>query len=311
MEKLIAEIEHFFSAKCTDKHFIHISRFPRDAINVIRRHIRNAAEGARVRVYAIGGDGIMFDCLNGIVGLPNTELAVMPYGIGNDFVRSFGKENYQWFRSIEKQATANSIPTDVINCGNNCALNFCAVGLEGAAVLNTLPLKGFFQNLRVVFRGKEVDTLLYCLGGIRASLDRELKKQTYEIVADGLNLSGCYNIINIANGPYYAVGRTAVPYAVPDDGLLDMLLAKEGGFAKKMAIMPHYLSGGYHKFPNLFSYTRVKKVSIRSNSPLLVNLDGEAFFDSEVTVEIMPKAVNIVAVNGLGYKRRNLPDEQG
>jgi hypothetical protein len=33
-------------------------------------------------------------------------------------------------------------------------------------------------------------------------------------------------------------------------------------------------------------------------------LDGEAFFDSDITVEVVSKAVSIVAAGGAGYMRR-------
>jgi hypothetical protein len=63
------------------------SHYPRDAMQLIQRQINTAEEGETVRVYAIGGDDILFDCLNGIMGLSNVELAIKNHGDTNDFIR--------------------------------------------------------------------------------------------------------------------------------------------------------------------------------------------------------------------------------
>jgi diacylglycerol kinase family enzyme len=290
MEKVISEIYGYFEEASDEKFTVHVSRYPRDAISVIRNYMRDIDKDAIVRIYAVGGDGIAFDCLNGIVGLPNTELALMPYGTGNDFVRAFGKENYHMFQNVAIQASSPAIPTDIINCGSNYALNFCGIGLEGAAVLCKLPMHGLAQKAAAAFKKDIIiRRLTYCVGGLRAMLDKGIVNQEYEIIADGEDMSGRYCTINIANGPYYSVGLSPMPFAEPDDGELEMMAARENNFLKKLVITPQYLLGGYRKFPKQFRHRRVKKVSIRSDSPLIVNLDGEAFFDSDITVEVVPR----------------------
>jgi diacylglycerol kinase family enzyme len=301
LSRIRLQIEDYFK-KNPGEYNIHISRYPRDAVGVIRKRIRQMDRDRILRVYALGGDGIIFDCLNGIMGTPNIELALMPYGSGSDFIRSFGDEYYKDFRSIELQVTSPAILTDVIHCGNNCALNFCAVGMEAASVIKTLSLNRRFENAR--FRFPILNGFFYILGGMSAAFDRNIIGQWYEIDADGEDVSGTYNIINIANGPCYGSGKSAVTTAVPDDGVLDMIVVKKVGAFQSVRLISDYLKGGYYKYPLLCSLKRVKKVSIRSESPLLVNLDGEAFFDSELTIEIIPKAVKIVAVNNLSYQRR-------
>ncbi|MDR2069376.1 MAG: hypothetical protein LBP71_05855 [Spirochaetaceae bacterium] len=300
--RILSRIAAYFKKNPGVEYTIHVSRYPRDAVSVIRDRIGHIGPDRILRVYALGGDGIIFDCLNGIIGAPNTELALMPYGTGSDFVRSFGDEHYEEFRNIESQIRSPVIPTDVIHCGNNCALNFCTVGLEAASVIRTLSLNRRFEKLR--FRFPALNSLFYVIGGARAALDQDVIGQRYEINADGEDLSGGYTIINIANGPCYGSGKSPVITAVPDDGKLDMLTGRRVSSLKILSLITGYLKGNYYKYPLICSLKRVKKVSIRSESPLLVNLDGEAFFDSELTIEVIPKAVRIVAVNNLAYRRR-------
>jgi diacylglycerol kinase family enzyme len=302
LNRILARIEGYFKEKRGQEYGIHISRYPRDAVSIVRKRIEQIGQDRILRVYALGGDGILFDCLNGLIGAPNAELAPMPYGTGSDFIRAFGDEHYKRFRDMELQVNSPVIPTDVIHCGNNCALNFCAVGMEAAALIKTLSLNRRFEKAR--FRLPALNGLFYIMGGIGAVFDRDVMGQRYEIEADGEDKSGPYSTINIANGPCYGTGKTPVPTAVPDDGALDMMMVRKVGALKGLRLISDYLKGKYYKYPSLCTLRRVRKVSIRSDSPLLVNLDGEVFFDSELTIEIIPRAVKIVAVNNLAYWRR-------
>jgi diacylglycerol kinase family enzyme len=82
------------------------------------------------------------------------------------------------------------------------------------------------------------------------------------------------------------------------------MVVRKIGVLKALGLISDYLKGRYYKYPSVCTLKRVQTVSIRSESPLLVNLDGEVFFDSELTIKIIPKAVKIVAVNNLAYRRR-------
>jgi len=85
MIQVLTEIESSFSGKDSDEFNTHISRYPRDAIAVVHRFIASCPGDETVRIYAVGGDGILFECLNGMVDFPNAELTSVPYGNANDF----------------------------------------------------------------------------------------------------------------------------------------------------------------------------------------------------------------------------------
>jgi diacylglycerol kinase family enzyme len=301
-DRFFGQIVDYFKVRENLRYYIYTSQYPRHAISIIRKHLAQVEQDVTVRIYAVGGDGIIFDCLNGIVGLSNTELALIPYGSGSDMVRAFGDEHYQEFRDLAAQVSASAIPTDLIHCGNNCALNFCTVGIEAAAVIKAISLQRHFEKARRIFRS--LNSLFYAAGGIIGAFNKSLRGQQYQIEADGVDLSGNYNIINIANGPCYALGKSAVTTAVPNDGVLDMMMVRTIGSLKSIRCMSDYLQGAYYKHPDVCVLRRVKKVSIRSETPLWVNLDGEAFFDSGLNIEIISGAIKIAAVHGLTYRQR-------
>jgi YegS/Rv2252/BmrU family lipid kinase len=290
----------------TPEYAIHVSRYPRDAICTILRY-HAGLEGERLRVYAVGGDGIMFDCLNGLMGLPNTELAIVPRGTGNDFCRSFGAKNYARFQDVRQQIDAPSIPADVIRCNGHYALNFCALGAEAAALFSTLPLTKRFNDLRRKFT--PLNQLFYYVGGVRATLNDALLHQHYKISADGHEMSGEFVLLNIANARYYSVGSTVIVDAMPNDGVLDMLTLRSIRRSYLYRNLHRYLTGNYHKsrpfnVDEMFCYQRARHIEISSPSPVTINLDGEAFFDSGATIDILPGAVNVVNVGGVPYEER-------
>jgi len=299
MEAIIAGVHRFFDAMdysspwAPPDYAVHISRFPRDAICAIQRFANLVSSDAPLRVYAVGGNGILFDCLNGVVGLPNIELGIMPYGEESDFYRVFGEENRDIFNSLERQTRAPSVPMDALFCGSNYALNHCLIGLEALSSANirrirerptflNRRLSGFSSTLRV--------NSVYFLGAMNA----EILRQNYRIWIDDENLCGARAFINISNSPWYAGKKYAIPEADPSDGWLDVLMSNNVGILNMFKVFNQYVNGHYAKYPHLLTYRRAKKVFLTSNSPLILDLDGETFYDKYISVEIKPSVVRII-----------------
>ena len=103
---------------------IYVSRYPRDAVVAVSNYIKKVALDEIVRVYAVGGDGILFDCLNGIINHPNAELTNVPYGKANDFLRGcFGIKAKELFRDIKTLSKGQVHLVDAMQCGTNYAIN--------------------------------------------------------------------------------------------------------------------------------------------------------------------------------------------
>jgi YegS/Rv2252/BmrU family lipid kinase len=298
METVIAGIRDFFEGR--EDCFIYVSQFPRDAIGVIRERAKDIPPEEKFRVYAVGGDGILFDCLNGIVGLPNAELASVPCGRSNDFIRAFGEGRKDLFKDIALQAAAPAIPTDLIYYGNNYALNVCTIGMESVAVIKMAEINKKYRRILAWFPG--LYDFMFFLGGLIGLFDQRLIFQHYQITIDGKDYSGNYSAINISNGPCYGGDMCAVPTAVPDDGLLDICMVKSMSTFKLLNIMSGYLKGRIKsKYRTL---VRAQKIDIRSELPLLIEMDGEVLFDTNITVEIASGAIRFAAVKGLKYEKR-------
>jgi diacylglycerol kinase family enzyme len=266
MDVILDDIGQFFRAQEKQDFSVQISRYRRDAIVLIQREIETAKENDTVRVYAIGGDEILYDCINGIAELPNTELVAVPYGEINDFLRNFGEESGVLFKdipSLVKRGTA--VPTDVINCGVNYALNSCYIGLNNI-------LTAFFK---------------------------ETAAQHYRIIIDDKDFSGNYCLIHVANGPYYD-GKKAVLSAMPDDGMLDIALIKSASPLKIMWSMGRYFNG---KIPSNCVTMQARKITIQSDRQMRIQLDNEYIRDTGISINVAPNAVKMVAIDNFSYQK--------
>jgi diacylglycerol kinase family enzyme len=141
--------------------------------------------------------------------------------------------------------------------------------------------------------------------GILNSLRNDARYQNYTISADGKDLSGIYSSISIFNGGYTGDTFSPCPEACPNDGILDAILIKKLSVFQIMTRIKTYLNGNYRKHPEAFSHHYVHRVTVKSDSPLYISLDGEIFYEHSLDIKIIPNAIRFVSINGLPYSSVN------
>ena len=294
MNQVLTEIRECFSTGYELDYEIHISRYPRDAIAVIHRYIESVSRDEAVRVYAVGGDGTLFDCLNGMVDFPNAELTNVPYGSAYCFVLAFGPDAISGFRDIKKLISAPSHPVDIINYGSNYALIEANIGLIGQLVIYSNPiLRGYDKKWTQRFVGP-----IYNISALRALFNKEVIHQEYTVLIDGDDESGCYSNIHISNSALTGSGMLASPYAVPDDGLLDVIYTCTSSKLNIARALGNYEKGLFEKY-KYFRHRKFHTMEVKSDKPLRVQLDGESFFANEIKLEINPGAIRFFAPEGM------------
>jgi len=272
-----------------------VSKFPREALGIIQKQV-DEANGDTVRVYAIGGDGVLFDCLNGIMGLPNMELAVMPYGATNTFIRCFGEGNAELFNNIAPITIAPTIPTDAIEVGNTYALSGCAVGFAPAVVFKIRELEdtklargldSFAAGIRRFFTS------------ISFIFDKNIIARQYQIIIDNQDYSGTYSMVCVINGPHFGRKKLPLDKSMLNDGYLDVVLFKSASVLTTLLSFRKYARG---KMPSNCVRVKAKKVEMHSDKPMWIQTDSEYLMDTNITFEVVPEAVQIVAVDNLTYQ---------
>lgn len=298
MDFVISGIRECFKAAGSGDYMVHVSRFPREAIGLVYSCAGALPEKTTLRVYAVGGDGILFDCLNGLMAftslangrrhedapLVTVELAAIPYGRDNNFLRGFGKKSMASFRDISLQCKARTIPLDVVYDGANYALNSCVIGTEALAVFKTYKLRDRLENGGYLLRLLETVFYrqLFYVGGLQARFGKKNIRHHYSVKLEGTDFSGQYRSFTIANTPWYKGNKCLVRTAMPRDGLLEILFAGCNGSAD-------------------FCIRQGRNITIHSGEPVCYSLDGVVFFDTSLKIELLPAAIQFVDVTGRGY----------
>jgi len=296
MDGLLDTIGQYFRTQDRPDFSTLFSHYPRDAIRLIQKQVDEVEPFDTVRVYSIGGDDILFDCLNGIAGLPNMELAIAPYGVVNSFIRAFGDRKADQFKDITTLITSDTVPTDMIEVGNMFAINGCSVGLTPATAMK-------LQEIRAKLSegiSRYAVGIWFFMYKLTSLFNREIIAHNYTITIDDEDFSGTYSQINIVNAPYYGRQKTALAGALPDDGMLDVVLFKAVSPLATSFSLSKYLRRG--KLPSNCVRVQAKKIDIKSEKPMYIQTDTEFLRDTSITFEVIPGAVQVVAVNNLVYQ---------
>jgi diacylglycerol kinase family enzyme len=300
MDNILDDIGQFFRTQEKPDFSIHMSRYRRNAIGIIKEEAEKAVKGDVIRVYAVGGEDIFFDCLNAVAHFPDVQLALVPHGETNNFLRIFGDENVELFRDIGSLVKSRPLPTDIIRWGVNYALNSCYIGMNTGISKRVRDMKADLRKSSFLLISK-ISTMTSVFFTL---FDSNIARRKYNITIDDVNYSGQYSLIHVANGPYHDGKITGASEATPDDGLLDVSLIKASHPLRTLFSLRKYSRG---KRPRNSIFVQGKKITIQSNSQMWIQLDNEYIQDNNVSLSLINHAVQIVAMGELSYPLGSIP----
>ena len=241
-----------------------------------------AATGEEVRLYACGGDGTLNEVVNGAAGFPNAAVTCVPKGTGNDFLKLFGPEYRQLFYDLEGLAVGPQTPFDLMDCNGHLGLDVVCAGVDAriaAGVHRYKDLPG------VSGKGAYVLSLLeqVLLRGIARPM---------EVEVDGKRWQGETAVLCVCNGRHYGGGFMPVPEAMPDDGILDVLLIPKVSLLTFARLVGKYAKGRYRDYLQLIQDFHTTQITYRSREELVTVVDGEVLRDTQFTLRLSEKKVN-------------------
>ncbi len=281
---MIPKIKKFCGEKQLD-YMVHETKGPGDAIGFIKDYPTDEL----TRFYACGGDGTVFEVVNGAYGKKNVQVAVIPLGSGNDFIRLFGKK--EDMLDLEVHLNGTPIQLDLIKCGDIYAINQCSMGLD--AEVNAK--QAYFKKMPLMTgESAYVASLLYCF----------LKKisNTFTIQIDDNEPYTQHTVFCVAaNGRWYGGGFMAAPLAMPDDGLLDFIIVKKNmSRAKLLSLMGKY-KAGKHLDWDCTTFVRGKKIKLHCDEIAAVNCDGEKQYVNDIVFELADEKITFVVPSNSNY----------
>ena len=258
---------------------IHITEKQGEGIEYVKNR---AASGEEIRFYACGGDGTLYDVVNGAFGYKNVQVAVIPLGSGNDFIRLFGTK--EEFLVLDDVVNGVPVEFDVIKCGDEIAINQCSMGMDA----EVCAMQGKIKKLPLV-TGEGA----YYIGCLYAIIRKFKNRFTYKI-DDGEEITKDCLFCFCGNSRWYGGGFMAAPLALPEDGLLDFVIVEAGVSRIKLTSLLNKYKRGEHLDWDITSFKRGKKLVIHSDKPAAVNVDGETKYVTDASFEIIEKGITYV-----------------
>ena len=272
---------------------LNVTKFSGDGMKYVEEI---AKRGEPVRFYSCGGDGTLYEVVNGAYKYPNAEVASLPLGSGNDFARLFGKR--EDLTNLDSQVNGSVHKLDLIKCGDKVAVNQCSMGIDAEVCAK----QAYFKKIPLI-TGEAAYTasLLYCLG-------KRLNSEFKVTVDDDRVIEGTMLFALCGNSRWYGGGYMGAPKAIPDDGLLDFIIVRKTVGRLKLAGLINAYKRGEHLDWDFTTFLRGKKMHIESKELAAVNVDGECEYVKESTFEIMPSALNfVIPANSTFYENTGRP----
>ena len=266
---------------------VYVTKAPMDAARKIEEEAKTAEH---LRVYACGGDGTFNECVCGAAGKPNVAVAPLPTGTGNDFCRMFGEEK-DLFRDLDALIQGTERPIDLIDCNGRFCANICSVGVD--ARIGTDVHKYSHIPLIGGATGYVVSAAVNMFKGIATPM---------EIRCEDVSVSGKHTLVCACNGRFYGGGFNPSRDARPDDGILDVFIAKKVNLVQFAALIGKYAKGDADQMPSLITHVRTSgELVIRCEKEDVAQLDGEALRATEFHVRMVPGALNLIVPKGMRF----------
>ncbi len=241
-----------------------------------------ASCGGPVRIYSVGGDGTLNEIVNGIVGLPNVELGIIPCGSGNDLARFLYPVNDP-FKLIKVLPVSTSKPIDLGKVNGKYFANIASIGFDAEVVLN----RQYFKRFPLVS-----GSMSYILAVLVTLI--KCKKYNLKITLDNKSAIEKKFLLTIfANGSYYGGGMLAAPDAKIDDGIVDFYLVESLTRLKILKFFPLFQKGEHTNMKEV-DMSRGTKAIVESENPFPVNIDGEISLETRISIDLLPQNIKVL-----------------
>ncbi len=245
-------------------------------------------------ICVVGGDGTLNEVLNGVMVQPDVEtsgvtLAMIPVGTGNDWCRMFDIP-FDYLKAVRLLKRKQTFLQDAGKVTyyhkddqvNRYFMNVAGMGYDAlvAKKTNMLKEKGLGGPLTYMYF---VFASLFQYKFIEAVIEVDGK----------MAFRGEIFSMNVGICKYNGGGMMQVPYAIPDDGLLDVTLIKKTSKWMVVRYARKLFDGSLVDLPMVATF-KGENIRIRSTGKVFLETDGESLGHTPFTFEILPKSIRIV-----------------
>ncbi len=271
-----------------------ITERPRHAVEISEKSCSDGFE----QIVAVGGDGLLNEVVNGMMMAKRksgtcSKLGCIIHGSGGDFRKSVGFSG-----ELEDYLNALIVgKTKKIDLGTfsyfegttlqeKYFINILSLGMEyyvDTYVARSSRLLGSTMD----YFNASLNALIRCTPSkLQCILDDGSKTREMEFVTRSFV---------IANGQYFGSGLHIAPHAQVDDGFFDIVDLGDSTIMKFLWVSSKVYSGKHVLHPSVKSFRCRKMTFLQTNEKLFpFGVDGEPFSNRLVSVEILPKSIDLI-----------------
>ena len=264
----------------------YVTKGPHDATEEIRRR---AETGEVFRAYACGGDGTFNECVNGAGCHENVAVAPYPSGTGNDFCRMFGSEA-DLYKDLNALFAGEVHPIDLIDVNGMLCDDIASVGIDARIGTNVHKYTGIPFVKGMVAYGMSAVVEIF------KGINRKMHIRCGDFEIDEEVALCC-----VCNGRYYGGGFQPSLDAMPDDGVLDIFVARNVNLLALAKVIGKYSTGRGDTVPEHITHLKATEISIEMETEENANVDGEALPAKSITMKLLPGALNLIVPKGMTF----------
>lgn len=241
-------------------------------------------------IVSVGGDGTINEIVNGVYhtgSLDKVLIGIISTGTGADYIRTVGiPRSYEEACKKLINPQINRVDLGIAKCTNDgkfresVFINFSGLGFDAEIVKKT--------TLKYKAMGR---VSAYLLALFTTLITYGNKTVTIDIKGESAKVIICTVIAG--NGRFGGGGMMTTPDADIRDGLLDVLVVGNLSKPDLLISLPRIYNGTHLSHPKV-TLSRTNEVTIKSNSLMTVQADGEIIGETPVTFGVLPSAMNLV-----------------
>ncbi len=266
----------------------------------LAQHIRSAVESGVTTVVAAGGDGTVNAVVNALMMLDDAvrpALAILPMGTANDFAATLCLPDALPL-AIELLGSAPCVPIDIIRIRADGYERFYAnVAAGGNSVRVSEKLTDEMKSRWGAF--------CYLRGGLDVLADLHSFRIRAECDGEVFDHFDSWTVL-VANGRMNGGRIVVAPRAVPNDGLMDVILIRGDSVIDIAGIIANALAGDYLQ-SNQVVHRQVRHLKLRSEPGMRFTLDGEVVDAEPVEFDVIPGAIRMLV--GPSFQDQRVMDE--
>lgn len=259
---------------------VHTTEGPQDATSWARQ----AREARVTDVVAVGGDGTLYEVVNGLMegDGPVPRLGVLPLGTGNSFSKDLSFDDVEAAVSAIEEGQTRQV--DLVRASHKdgvlYSINLLSVGFSAEA--------GALTNER--FKGLGAAGYIFA---VLATLVR-LRHPVFRVRIDGQGWDDrpCV-LLSFSNSRYTGGDMCMAPAADPTDGRVDVIRVGALGRGRFLKVFPKIFKGTHVDQPGIEAST-AREVDLDLDEPVAVMVDGEVCMAHLERLEVVPSALEVL-----------------